>query len=102
VISAKQLLDWIEARNASKFRAFSWSGNTLGFTIAVGAGASGLEAMLRRVRAAAESGGCVALWLGEGEGVRIPAAVRLEVSDGGAPRVRHARGAVTREASHAA
>jgi protein ImuA len=55
------------------------------------------EAGLRRLRAAAEKGGAAALWLsgeqgltGE-QGVRIPAAVRLELSRGaGGPRVRRA------------
>ena len=46
VVSAKQMLDWVDGRNASSFRDVSWSGNTLGFTISVGAGANGLQAML--------------------------------------------------------
>jgi hypothetical protein len=46
VISAKQILDWTEGRNASSFREFSWAGNTLGFRIVANAGANGLEAML--------------------------------------------------------
>ncbi len=46
VVSAKQALDWAEGRNASSFREFSWSGNTLTFRIVTGAGANGLEAML--------------------------------------------------------
>ncbi len=46
VITAKQALDWTEGRNASSFREFAWSGNTLTFRVVVGATANGLEAML--------------------------------------------------------
>lgn len=44
----------------------------------------GIEGMLRRLRAAAERGGTVGLWLGSAEGARVPAAVRLELSAGAA------------------
>ncbi|BDG07748.1 ImuA family protein [Anaeromyxobacter paludicola] len=41
------------------------------------------EAMLRRLRAAAEKGGAVGLWLGPPEApVRVPATVRLELAGG--------------------
>jgi len=46
IVSAKQILDWTDGRNASSFRDFTWNGTTLGFRITVGAGANGLEAML--------------------------------------------------------
>jgi hypothetical protein len=46
VISARQLLDWVDGRNASRFRSFSWSGNTLGFSVATASGATGLQVML--------------------------------------------------------
>jgi protein ImuA len=39
-----------------------------------------LEAMLRRVRAAAEKGGALALWLSSENGPRVPSTVRLEFS----------------------
>jgi protein ImuA len=39
-----------------------------------------LDTMLRRVRAAAEKGGALALWLSAENGPRIPSAVRLEFS----------------------
>lgn len=39
-----------------------------------------VETMLRRVRAAAEKGGALALWLSTESGPRIPSAVRLEFS----------------------
>ncbi len=46
VISAKQALTWMDGRNNSTFRSFSWSGGTLGFTINAAAGSNGLRAML--------------------------------------------------------
>jgi fibronectin type 3 domain-containing protein len=46
VVSAKQMLDWVDGRNASTFKNFSWSGGSLGFTITTGAGANGLQGML--------------------------------------------------------
>ena len=46
VISARQMLQWLDGRNASKFSALSWSGDTLSFTISVGSGANGLVAMV--------------------------------------------------------
>ena len=46
VISAKQALDWVEGRNASRFQSFSWNGNALSFIVSVGAGATGLQGML--------------------------------------------------------
>ena len=60
-------------------------------------GGAVVDAMLRRVRAAAEKGGSIGLWLTRPEGPRIPAAVRLELAGG--DRVR--RGS-EREAIHAA
>ena len=46
VISAQQLLTWLDGRNGSSFGNIVWNGTTLGFTMAVGAGANGLEAMI--------------------------------------------------------
>jgi len=46
VISAKQALDWVEGRNASRFQSFAWNGTALSFTVSVGAGATGLQGML--------------------------------------------------------
>ena len=60
------------------------------------------EAMLRRLRAAAEKGGTVALWIGSPGGPGIPAALRLDLGGPGrAPVVRAARGGA-REGGHAA
>ncbi len=46
VVSARQLLTWTDGRNASSFGSIGWNGNTLSFTISVGAGATGLRAMV--------------------------------------------------------
>jgi protein ImuA len=44
---------------------------------------SGAEAALRRLRAAAEKGGTVGLWLSGGEAaLRVPAAIRIELEPG--------------------
>ena len=45
VISARQMLQWLDGRNASRFSLLSWSGDTLSFTISAGSGANGLVAM---------------------------------------------------------
>ena len=58
-----------------------------------GVSASGLTGMLRRLRAAAEQGGTVGLWLSAPRAARIPAAVRLDVEAGaGGPAIRRAFG----------
>lgn len=46
VISAVQLLTWLDGRNASKFRDLRWSDNKLSFSIDVGIGGNGIVAML--------------------------------------------------------
>jgi hypothetical protein len=46
VITAAQLLKWLDGRNASAFRGLNWSDNTLSFSIDVGVGGNGIEAML--------------------------------------------------------
>jgi hypothetical protein len=46
VISAKQLLTWLDGRNGSSFGAMSWSANTLSFTISALSGARSLQGML--------------------------------------------------------
>ena len=51
VISAEQLLDWIEGRNNSSFAGLSFDGSRLRFTLNQAAGARGLEAMVPAVAA---------------------------------------------------
>jgi hypothetical protein len=46
VISAKQMLTWLDARNSSAFNSFVWNNNTLNFSISAAAEANNLEAML--------------------------------------------------------
>ena len=46
VVSSRQMLEWVDGRNGSSFAGLSWSGNTLEFSIDVGAGANGLRAMV--------------------------------------------------------
>jgi methionine-rich copper-binding protein CopC len=46
LITARQLLTWLDGRNGSSFQNISWAGGTLSFTVEVGSGANGLRAML--------------------------------------------------------
>ncbi len=46
VVSARQMLTWLDGRNGSSFASMAWAGDTLSFTIAVGTGANGLQAMV--------------------------------------------------------
>lgn len=46
IISAAQLLTFLDGRNDSSFNSLAWTSNELTFTISVGAGANGLQAML--------------------------------------------------------
>ena len=46
IVSSRQMLDWLDARNNSSFGALAWNGNSLSFTIAPGSGANGLQAMV--------------------------------------------------------
>ena len=46
VISYKQLLTWVDGRNASTIRGMSWSAGTFRFVTTVGTGATGLQTML--------------------------------------------------------
>jgi methionine-rich copper-binding protein CopC len=51
LISAAQLLTWVDGRNGSSFGDLVWAGNTLAFTVASGAGANGLTGMVPTVAA---------------------------------------------------
>jgi hypothetical protein len=46
LISARQLLTWLDGRNSSSFGNSSWNGTQLSFSITVGAGANNLFTML--------------------------------------------------------
>jgi hypothetical protein len=46
VVSGRQMLTWLDGRNASSFEEISYAGDVLRFRVAVGAGATGLRAMV--------------------------------------------------------
>ena len=46
VVSARQMLTWLDGRNGSTFNGITWSNDTLGFRVAVGAGATALRGMV--------------------------------------------------------
>ena len=70
VVSAAQLLDWVDGREASSFHGLSYAGNQLRFAVRRGAKARGLEAMLP---------------------ARAPAGALTALTRGGAPVGRTAR-----------
>jgi len=57
VVSARQMLTWLDGRNSSSFDAITWSGNQLSFTVEAGVGANNLRAMLPWAVAAGELSG---------------------------------------------
>jgi len=46
IVSSRQMLTWLDARNNSSFGSLTWNGSSLNFTIAQDAAAVGLSAML--------------------------------------------------------
>jgi hypothetical protein len=46
IVSALQMLTWLDGRNASSFSNLQWAGSTLSFTLVQGPGARGLQAMV--------------------------------------------------------
>jgi len=46
IITARQLLTWLEARNSSKLNSINWSGNTQSFSMEADAAARGLAVMV--------------------------------------------------------
>ncbi len=46
IITAKQLLEWLDGRNGSAFQSIAWDGTVLSFNIAVGVGANNLQALV--------------------------------------------------------
>ena len=70
VVSAEQMLDWLDGRNGSSFRDVGFSGGRLRFSVAPAGGANGLEAM---VPTGAATGALTALTR---DGVPVAAATR--------------------------
>ncbi|MEX6689955.1 DUF4082 domain-containing protein [Danxiaibacter flavus] len=52
VVSAKQMLDWLDARNAVSYTNMSWNGSSLTFTLTAGADARNLQCMIPHASAA--------------------------------------------------
>jgi hypothetical protein len=71
VISAEQLLDWVEGRNNSSFAGLSFDGGRLRFTLSQAPGARGLEAMVPAVAAGGRLSGLTR------DGVPVPTASRV-------------------------
>jgi uncharacterized protein DUF4082/Big-like domain-containing protein/N,N-dimethylformamidase beta subunit-like protein/purple acid phosphatase-like protein/all-beta uncharacterized protein/BACON domain-containing protein len=46
IVSASQMLDWIDGRNSSTFGTIAWNGSTLGFTVGQASGARNLQTLL--------------------------------------------------------
>ena len=46
IISAAQMLEWLDGRNGSSFKDLQWNGRSLEFTVSVGTGGNGIQAML--------------------------------------------------------
>ena len=46
IISAQQLLTWLDGRNASTVSNLTWNGTTLGFTVSADARARGLQLLI--------------------------------------------------------
>jgi hypothetical protein len=46
IVSALQMLQWLDGRNGSSFGSLAWTGNVLSFSISVAANANNLRAML--------------------------------------------------------
>ena len=71
VISAEQLLDWVEGRNNSSFAGLSFDGSRLRFTLNQAAGARGLEGMVPAVAAGGRLSGLTR------DGLAVPTASRV-------------------------
>jgi hypothetical protein len=46
VVSAKQMLTWLDGRDRSNFTSFTWNGTALGFSVSAAAGSNGAQGML--------------------------------------------------------
>src|SRR3954470_15803910 len=51
IVSARQMLDWLDGRNGSSFGALTWNNDVLSFTVNHATTANGLQAMLPAVSA---------------------------------------------------
>ncbi|MEJ0038427.1 MAG: DUF4082 domain-containing protein [Gammaproteobacteria bacterium] len=51
IVSARQMLTWLDGRNASTFGSLSWNANALSFTVTQASGANGLRGLLPRASA---------------------------------------------------
>jgi hypothetical protein len=57
IVSAQQMLTWLDGRNGSVFGPISWAGNVLTFNVAAATGANGLQVMVPRRFGALTLGG---------------------------------------------
>jgi hypothetical protein len=71
IVTAAQMLKWLDGRNASSFKNLTWSQGQLGFTIGVGTGGNGIQALLPMTSGA---GSLVSLTL---DGVEIKRQTRI-------------------------
>jgi hypothetical protein len=46
IVSASQMLSWIDGRNSTAFGPITWSNNVLSFNVVPGTGANGLQIMI--------------------------------------------------------
>jgi hypothetical protein len=46
IISAGQMLTWLDGRNGSSFKQLKWDGNRLEFTVSVGEGGNGIHTLI--------------------------------------------------------
>ena len=83
VIAARQLLTWLDGRNASSFSGLAWNTDTLTFSVGVGLGATSLTGMV-------PTSGPGAKTLTRDQPRRQPG--DLHADDGQGPGVRHVRG----------
>jgi Bacterial Ig-like domain len=70
IVTAAQMLTWLDGRNASSFQNLTWSAGQLGFTIVVGTGGNGIQALLPMT---SEAGGLVSLTL---DGIEVKCQIR--------------------------
>ena len=46
IVSAQQMLEWLDGRNGSTFADIGWNGTNLSFTVVAGVGSNGLQTLL--------------------------------------------------------